>query len=323
MHEPIKALAALTRELRQRQTLEDILQVVVERSAELLETSRVSARLLDASRTQLLAIARAGSPLHLSPMSEFRLGEGLVGWVAHQGTALRSNNAEADPRFTPREGQKEPMGSFLGVPLLSSGACIGVLSAVAREQNFFEERHEDLLTVLAGLCAPHLEIARLRRLSQVDPLTGALNRRGLELLLPERRAPEDPPSAVVMVDIDHFKRVNDSHGHAIGDEVLRRVASILAGVLRGGDAVIRYGGEEFLIVLRGVERAQAARVAERARVAIAQAALAIGELRIAITISCGVAEQRPDEDRDSLIERADAALYTAKLDGRNRVAQAG
>jgi diguanylate cyclase (GGDEF)-like protein len=333
MYEPIRALAALTRTLRQRAALEDILQLVVEQAASLLETSRVSARLLDPSRTRLLAMSRAGAPLHRNPMSEFALGEGLIGWVAHQGQPLRSDDAEADARFVRRAEQTERLGSFLGVPLLSAGSCIGVLSAISSERGYFRDYHEDTLTILAGLCSPYLEIARLRRLSQVDPLTGALNRRGLELVWPDSpgvlvdevvvpSTSAESVGAVIMVDIDHFKRVNDTHGHPVGDEVLRKVAARLAGALRGGDAVIRYGGEEFLLVLETSGAKHAAHVAERARVMIEQAPFVVGELSLRLTISCGVAEARPGERRDALIERADAALYSAKLDGRNRVALA-
>ncbi|MBU1512404.1 GGDEF domain-containing protein, partial [Myxococcota bacterium] len=212
------------------------------------------------------------------------------------------------------------------------------------------------LTLLAGICAPQLEIARLSRLATVDPLTGALNRRGMEHLMtaavpvataavpsaqdavpsaqdavPEATdavpvAQDAVPSAqdaarplsVIMADIDHFKRVNDTYGHLMGDQVLKQVATILSSVLRAGDAVIRYGGEEFLIVLPGVSAERALAIAERARKTIEATEFRFHEISFHTTISMGVAQLRPGESREDLIKRADEALYEAKHAGRNR-----
>jgi diguanylate cyclase (GGDEF)-like protein len=318
----LDALTALARELQQRLTLEEMLQILVDRAAALLGTPRVNVRLLDATRARLLAKARAGTPLHRTANMEFKLGEGLLGWIAVEARSLRSGDADADPRFAARPDLKEPLGSFLGVPLVSGDTCIGVLSAVSSQRDYFTAEQEELLTVLAALCAPYIELARMARLAQVDPLTGVLNRRGLDLAFPEVVAPPDglvKPLSVAMADVDHFKAVNDSHGHAKGDEVLRLVASLLSTVLRAGDAVVRYGGEEFLLILPGVEMARALNVAERARAMVESSRIAAGPSEVRITLSIGVAERRTDENRDALIERADAALLRAKQVGRNRV----
>src|SRR2546423_15432694 len=109
-------------------------------------------------------------------------------------------------------------------------------------------------------CAPQLELARLRRLAAIDPLTGVCTRRGLDLVLPEH---DERLASVAMVDLDRFKHINDTFGHAAGDELLRRVAHLLASVVRAADGVVRWGGEEFLLVLPGVERAQTQHVVER------------------------------------------------------------
>jgi diguanylate cyclase (GGDEF)-like protein len=182
--------------------------------------------------------------------------------------------------------------------------------------------------VLAALCAPQVELARVARLAQVDPLTGVLNRRGLDLAFPEVAMPaggEDGivrPLSVAMADVDHFKEINDAHGHATGDEVLRKVAALVSGVLRAGDAVVRYGGEEFLLILPGVELARALVVAERARASAEGSHFFAGGSQLRVTLSIGVAERGPGERRDALIERADRAMYVAKQAGRNRVARA-
>ena len=309
-----KAIAALAREIHQKQALETLLQLIVERCAGLLHTERVSIRLLDSSGTRLLTTYRNGDSLHKNTSQEFKLGEGLLGWIALEGKAVLSEEPERDPRFIFRPDMKGTMGSFVGVPLITAEGCIGVLSAIHPDQAYFTPRHLDFLTIVAAMSAPYIEIARLQKLSQVDPLTGALNRRGLDLFLPD-----DPAFSVLMVDIDHFKKVNDSFGHAVGDEVLKRVARLLSNSLRAGDAVVRYGGEEFLVILAEVGISIAAKVGERARQNVADHPIKVNGQEIPVTISVGVAERRDDEDRDALISRADTALYKAKQAGRNKV----
>lgn len=323
VNSPLTILTSLARDLQRPGSLDDLLQRIIACAAELVGARRASLRLLDPTGARLLAVCRAGTPLHLNPSEEFKIGEGLQGWIAAHLQPIRTGEAERDPRFVIRAGMKERLGSFLGVPIVSGSACLGVLSATKSEEGAFTREHEDALLLLAAICAPYIEIGRLSRLATVDPLTGALNRRGLDRAFPEVAAAGDGvihPLCVAMVDLDHFKRINDAHGHAVGDEVLKHTARVLAGVVRGGDAVIRYGGEEFLLVMCNVDLASGARVAERARAAVGAADLVIGGHRIHVTASFGVAERREGEPRDALIHRADAALYEAKRGGRDRVA---
>jgi diguanylate cyclase (GGDEF)-like protein len=309
--EALDALVSLVDRLRDVRPLGELLQLVADATSEILHVDRVSVRLLDPEDESLTSVARAGQPLHDHPV-EFHRGEGLLGWIVEHTRVLRLADAEADPRFAPRDGRARRMGAFLGVPICAGDACTGVLSAVSERE--FDREQERLLVLIAALCAPRLEIARLARLSRVDPLTGVLNRRALDV-----DGAAAAPRAVAMVDIDHFKRVNDAHGHAAGDVVLRHVADLIASSMRAGDEVIRYGGEEFLLVLPDIDRATAARVAERARSAVASTPSVIGDLVIGVTLSVGVAERRDGESRDSLISRADGALYRAKELGRDRV----
>jgi diguanylate cyclase (GGDEF)-like protein len=310
-------LAGIARELQTRRGLDEVLECVVGALARILRVERTSVRLLDPTRTKLLAICRAGSPLHENPATDFELGEGLLGWIALTGKPLRSGAAERDPRFVARPGMKTALGSFLGVPLLAGERCIGVLSAVEKREHAFDEADEDTAVLLAAIAAPHVEIARLARLSRVDGLTGVLNRRGLE-----ESTSEDEALTVAMVDVDHFKRINDEHGHGTGDLVLKELAERLRGVLRNEDAVVRYGGEEFLLLLRRVRLATGAAIAERARQAVERPDIKVPGASLAVTVSIGVARRKPGESRDALVARADAAMYAAKRAGRNRVALA-
>ena len=163
----------------------------------------------------------------------------------------------------------------------------------------------------------------LAHLSVTDALTGAVNRLGLMGRLAEtvsRSQRFGHPMAVLLLDLDHFKDVNDQHGHPVGDEVLKRFVEIVRQNIRTSDILGRWGGEEFLVVSPHLGRDNAVKLAEKLRQAVEQACFDAG---IRLTASIGVAELRPGEPVDALVERADRALYQAKDGGRNRVVAIG
>ena len=164
---------------------------------------------------------------------------------------------------------------------------------------------------------------RLRRLSTLDTLTGTLNRAGLELQgkrVGLRALRGGRSLAVVMIDVDHFKAINDSHGHLVGDEVLRHLSALLRLELRPHDVLARFGGEEFVLVLDGLNLPDALRLAERLRARIELAVAAMGDVSVRFTASLGVAcSEQHGYDLIRLISAGDAALYEAKRAGRNRV----
>ncbi len=187
-----------------------------------------------------------------------------------------------------------------------------------------------LFTVLLAVAAVFgwrklRQARRLQVLASSDELTGLPNRRAMlayaDQALEAARLARVPLS-LLMIDVDHFKRVNDELGHAAGDAVLRRLATLLPAELRGDDRVGRIGGEEFLAVLPNATLEQAVAVGQRMRDRLATAPLALEGRPRAVTISIGVAEARPTDDADALIERADRALYAAKTGGRDRVVEA-
>jgi two-component system, cell cycle response regulator len=164
----------------------------------------------------------------------------------------------------------------------------------------------------------------LREQAMHDGLTGLLNHSAILATLHaelSRAAREEQPLAVLLLDLDHFKRVNDTHGHQAGDAVLRETARRMKGAVRRYDAVGRYGGEEFVIVLPGCDGAGAVAHAERIRETIAAEPYSAGEQSLQLTCSIGVASaSRPGSDAvETLVREADEALYRAKGDGRNRV----
>jgi diguanylate cyclase (GGDEF)-like protein len=178
-------------------------------------------------------------------------------------------------------------------------------------------RGRELERALARLHAANEVIERLAR---TDPLTRLVNRRGLEEAIAHERDRAErtgEPLSVVALDLDHFKRVNDTWGHAVGDRLLSAVGEALRAGVRPYDVAARVGGEEFLLVLPATHRERAADVAERLRARVAQ--LAVEGFPERVTSSAGVAEHARGETTDALLARADAALYEAKRLGRNRV----
>ncbi|MFG1463790.1 sensor domain-containing diguanylate cyclase [Xanthobacter sp. DSM 24535] len=169
------------------------------------------------------------------------------------------------------------------------------------------------------------DMAELRQLADTDPLTGLLNRRSFltvaDAALSGTRTSDG--LGILMADIDHFKVVNDTYGHAAGDAVIRHVAESIGAALRQHDRVARFGGEEFVVLLLSVDRAGMVALAERMRSAIGSNCVSFEGQEIAVTVSFGAALAQPgDRDVDEVIERADLGLYEAKNSGRNRVAVA-
>lgn len=184
---------------------------------------------------------------------------------------------------------------------------------------------ECLTPALAFPLRNALKYNALLHASLHDPLTGVRNRAGMaELLQRDLQSAQrlGKPLSVLMIDVDHFKQVNDEYGHASGDTALIAIAQQLQDNLRSVDAVFRFGGEEFLAVLPNTEMPYVLQVAERLRQAIEQMHVYHEGCRIRLSASFGVAVSQPDESQDQLLQRADAALYMAKQTGRNRVSLA-
>jgi diguanylate cyclase (GGDEF)-like protein len=221
-----------------------------------------------------------------------------------------------------------------------AGDAVERIRADLRFQNETLEDQGAYLVALAEAAdesARHVEAARLdlerkivehrkledelRRLAATDGLTGTLNRAGF--FEPAQQMCEQREHlALLMVDVDHFKSINDQYGHAVGDSALRHIAVVLRQATRETDLLGRVGGEEFVVVLPNSSMAMAASVAERIRSRVAGSALEWGDRLIAMTVSVGVAIRQPNDRKiDDIMARADAALYRAKNSGRNRVEQ--
>jgi diguanylate cyclase (GGDEF)-like protein len=216
-------------------------------------------------------------------------------------------------------------GSRMCIPLVSFGQALGVLVLESSDRSAFNPHDVQPLESVADICATAIQnahyVERVKQLAYLDGLTGIFNRRYFEMRIEEemeRARRFGAGMAVVMIDIDQFKRINDEFGHLLGDEVLRQVSSILHQQLRKIDVVCRYGGEEFAILLSQTNPQHALMVAEKLRKTVES--WQFPGVPRAVTISAGTANF-PDHGatRDEVVKAADAGLYMAKQTGRNRV----
>jgi diguanylate cyclase len=210
------------------------------------------------------------------------------------------------------------------------GGVVEDLSAdVAGVRDALRKNHADLLDARAQAESAESRIRELEQeLQQVsqlvreDQLTGALNRRGMDEAFSRELARAERIGAqlsIGLLDIDHFKKLNDSLGHQAGDQALRHLASVVKKALRPTDTLARYGGEEFLILLPNTGADEGVDVLKRVQRSLTKEFFMHDNERVLITFSAGVAERQPGEMGDAMVARADAAMYRAKQSGRNRV----
>jgi len=213
--------------------------------------------------------------------------------------------------------------SIMAEPLWSSGEVIGVLAVTSARAQAFGSDDQLMLRLLANCSAPPIERARLRRLAMFDDLTMAFNHRYLVPRMVEemeRARRSGGELSILYMDLDHFKAVNDQHGHAVGDAVLRIFADRVRREVRRVDVLVRRGGEEFVLVMPATGATQALATGQRIQQTLAGEELVIdGGLRLRQTVSIGIATWDPRESPDELERRADDAMYEAKRLGRNRV----
>lgn len=231
-------------------------------------------------------------------------------------------DSHRDPRCAPNNQQGFTVGSLVSVPIRARGSVLGVLSLFAAEHNAFTDQDEALAKLLAQTAAQALVTSELERRAITDAQTQAFNRGYLFPRLNqemERARTRGAPLSVLLIDLDHFKRINDRYGHPVGDELLCAFANVVRSSVRSTDVLVRRGGEEFVLIMPGTRECFAVAVAERLRMRVAAAPLVVRDaLRVEATISIGVASWDGRESAEALDARADGAMYEAKQSGRNR-----
>jgi diguanylate cyclase (GGDEF)-like protein len=299
--------------------------------AETLNLNQFCLMLLDESTGKLVIQASHGMPQEIGKPGMACMEDGISWKVARGGKAVLINDISQEKKFFYFKGSKIREGSYLGVPLMKrDGQVLGVLNAHKSRAHAFKDADLRLFESVAEHVAIAIDNALIykqtRELMHRDELTNLYNRRYFferfdrEIYRADRY---HHPISLLMVDIDHFKLINDAHGHLAGDAALRRLARILEKRLRKADLLARYGGEEFLALLPETNKKGALCVAEKLRAEVERTDFAadLGASQpVHFTVTIGVASMPQDtENGKTLLDLADKALYFGKARGRNQV----
>ena len=291
----------------------------------------------------LLATASGAPNIELIHDLTFQFGEGITGLVAQTGMPMVIHDLSMEPRMKVKIDATDKSqipdflkeGSMLSVPMLYQGKVTGVMDFFSPERNAFDDDDVTLINALGALVAMAIANADLYEetleLAISDPLTGILNRRSMERIIESEITRSDrfsTPLSLLLVDVDYFKKYNDSMGHVMGDTALKEIANQLSTTVRKIDRVARFGGEEFCVILPQTTEEGARDVAEKLCAAIRKISIQgvenqpLGHLSISVGVSVypkhlpAVLNRSPAFE---LIHAADEALYTAKRQGRDRV----
>lgn len=339
-HDTLAQLAQMGRELTAIVTEEQVFKALDGYLYQFLDASVMSLYLLDAETATLSRVYGHRQGQTMPPLS-VALDDPRSGAArcARERRVLRLEEVLSDDDVVSLPCAERPpaLRSLMLAPLMAGEAVLGVLAVHSEARHSYSEREESIFCTLCAYGAIALvnaqALARLRQaqeqllaqnmaleqLAVTDALTGLPNRRQLDTVLSRevaRAARYGTPLVLILLDVDHFKRINDEHGHLVGDEVLATLGRWLLQHLRQTDVVGRWGGEEFLLICPSIELAQGLHIAETLRAAVSR--LVLPEVG-ALSVSLGVASHRPADTAVSCVARADAALYDAKRAGRNRV----
>ncbi|MBI5833054.1 MAG: diguanylate cyclase [Armatimonadetes bacterium] len=332
--EELSVLCDISRELSSSLERDRLLSKIVDSSCTLLHCGMASLMLFDDDKQSLRILHAMGLPDEVVAGAKIVPGEGVAGWVAEHGEPLLIEDITQDSRFfrpqrAGEQSRKYSNRSLLSVPLLIGTEVVGVLNVNNKINHaIFTPRDRDNLALLASQAAVSIENARLyetlQRLAVTDPLTKLFRRNYFEEQVDaeiSRCVRYKRPLSVMMIDIDHFKSINDTYGHQMGDQVLVGLAGLLRRYGRKDDVIARYGGEEFVALLVETDDEGAQMAGERIREATQAFAFDAGRAEpLRITVSVGHASYPDHTDTlDGLVGMADLALYAAKHGGRNQV----
>ena len=323
--ESYRKLADVFHELLSEQSLDDLLHRIADTVGELIPFDDISFYEADEANRELKAVFASGSDAEQVLADEpFPYGVGITGWAVEHREAVLANRAELDPRVRFVADTPPDPESLIVVPLVARGRLKGTVNIYrAGYQEFTEDEFRLAVRFgdAAALAIDNADIrASLERQAQTDPLTGLWNHRAFHERLRQELvgASTDQSSvALVMLDLDDFKRVNDVYSHATGDHVLAEVSEILLGSIRTRDSVFRIGGEEFAIIAPASGLQDAFRVAERVQEKIARAEFGpVGHVSLSIGVAAG--PEHAANPRE-LVACAEVAMMTAKARGKGRI----
>ena len=327
-HEIGKALASTI-------DLQKILQTVMEKISDVLQPDTWSLLMVDEATNELYFEIAIGAGADRLKDVRLKLGEGIAGWVAEHGEPVLVEDVKRDARFDPRidEVTQTDTRSVVCVPIKGKEKILGVIELVnclGRES--FRKSDIPILKSLADYAAIALEnaryIQRIQELTITDDCTALYNARHLNFVLDAeiyRSTRYGYEFSVIFLDLDHFKQVNDTHGHLVGSKLLWMIGDLIKGHLRLIDYAFRYGGDEFVILLPQTSKQNALMVVRRLKALMNSKVFFTEEnLNIKVTASFGVAAFPIDgRSRRELLRRADEAMYLVKNTTRDSIALAG
>ena len=295
----------------------EVVQVIERSFSAIVPDESIELLLADNSHAHLLRMASSsptGSPPSCGVDSPDRCP------AARRAQIQRFTDSEELDACPKLRGRPEGSMSAMCVPVSIMGRSVGVIHVTGKQHVAFSDNKVQDLETLAKLSGARLGLLRVMAETQLqattDSLTGLLNRRSFEHRVTAVRR-QEPEVVVAMADLDHFKELNDTHGHETGDRALRLFAQVLRESLRADDLVCRHGGEEFAVAIPGCTIEKAGEIFDAARTRL-EAALAVAGLP-KFTVSVGVVLADPKDDLPAVLGRADAALFQAKREGRDRV----
>ncbi len=315
--------------------MEALVRTVVEKFNELIPASNWSILLLEPETQELHFFVVVGLDNQKVKDLRLKLGEGIAGTVAQDGKPIFIQNVQTDSRFSSRVDEITGFEtrSIICLPLLVRQEIIGVLEVINIEnENFFLNTYLPLLNILADYIAIAVDNVRnfkkLQEKSFIDDLTGFYNTRYLAWTLDNlvsRMMQEGSQLSVVFLDMDNFKRVVDTHGHLLGSKVLVEVANVIGRLLDPQDSLIRYGGDEFIILLPNRDKNTAFEFVSRLRRAVNHSCFLCEEgINLSLTASYGIATLPDDAtDKADLLKLADAALFSSKGRGKDMIMMGG
>ena len=307
-----------------------VLRVIMETARQMVRCETWSLLLVDERKGELHFELVRGVPIQALKRVRYKVGEGPAGWVAEKGIPLLITDFSKDKRFRPNEFSPHIKAkSALCVPIISKRKVIGVFQMVNRiDQEPFGEKDLDLLLKLVDQAALAVERSYLYQkmsdLATTDDLTRLYNFRYLDQSLEielKRCQRYGASAALIFLDMDHFKLVNDQYGHLMGSQVLIEVAGILRKSLREVDIIARYGGDEFVVILPETDVPTAHRISQRVRNAVRSYEFLKKEgLALHLSASFGIAGYpQHAKNKTDLIRLADQAMYKAKVMGRDKI----
>ena len=317
-HDKLEQILGFYQAIAEIAQLNQLTQYIVNQTAQIFGTTRCSLMFLETETNSLYIKDALGVPEEFKTNQRVKIGELASGVIAQKNEAMIVDDIESHELFRRPKRKSYVFRSFMSAPLVCDEKLIGVIN-VAERKDRFNPIDLKVLETIAQQSAMSIEKAltldKYQHLAETDSMTGLLNYRGFTKKLDEetgRALRYAQPLSLMMIDVDHFKIYNDNHGHPCGNLLLENLAKLFSVNLRSSEAICRYGGDEFGVILPNTDGEKAVVVGEKLRELVTQKFFVNK-----ISLSVGIAQLKTD--KETLIQHADQALYQAKKSGRNCV----